>query len=118
MQTSRKSTSERMPSKAENNKVTSLVKSSEEEIKVQTPSKKVSKKGELVNQDHSSKQKLKIGRKSTSEVSYNGLPGNMMKVSISNRRLTDGNGFWSSLPSAISKIGKVCDTRQFRPIYL
>ncbi|KAI3692731.1 hypothetical protein L6452_32553 [Arctium lappa] len=98
--TSRKSTSERMPSKEESNKVTSIVKksSSKEESKVQTPEKRVTTTTrDLVDHDHSSKQKSSAG------VSY---PGNMIKVSLSNRRLTDTSGSWSSLPLSIGKLGK------------
>lgn len=108
VETPRKSTGERMPSKVENHKVTSYMKSSKEESKVNTPSKKVTKIENMINHDHSSKRKSSssVVKKSSLEVSYNGLPGNMMKVSISNRRLTDGSGSWSSLPSNIAKIGK------------
>ncbi|KAI3828962.1 hypothetical protein L1987_03074 [Smallanthus sonchifolius] len=84
--TSRKSTSERMPSK--------------EETKVQTPVNKVTK----VDDCQSSKQKSSSVRKSSSEVSNNGLPRNMVKVSLSNKRLTLTD--WSSLPSPIAKLGK------------
>nr|XP_043627339.1 uncharacterized protein LOC122598934 isoform X2 [Erigeron canadensis] len=96
----------RMPSKEGNNKVTSFVKSSKEENMVRTPAKGVTKVEDIVNHDHSSKQKLSSERKLSSEVSFKGLPGNMMKVSLSNKRLTDVNGSLSSLPFPISKIGK------------
>ncbi|KAI7744755.1 hypothetical protein M8C21_016890 [Ambrosia artemisiifolia] len=102
IQTLRKSTSERMPSI--------------EEAKIQTPVKRVTKTGGSVDNCQSSKQKLASGRKTTPEVSNNGLPGNMIKVSnkvlpgnmikvsLSNKRLalTD----WSSLPPPIAYLGK------------
>nr|GFA25601.1 hypothetical protein [Tanacetum cinerariifolium] len=45
--------------------------------------------------------------KSSAKVSANGLPGNLVKVSLSNKRLTDGGAFWSSLPSSLAKLGKM-----------
>ncbi|GJU63292.1 TonB like protein [Tanacetum coccineum] len=104
--TTRKSTSERTLSKVEHKKVATSVKSSKEENKVQTSTKRVAKIGDVINRDLSSKQNSTSGRKASSEVFKNGLPGNMMKVSISNKRLTDANSSWSSLPSTISKLGK------------
>ncbi|PWA50127.1 hypothetical protein CTI12_AA472760 [Artemisia annua] len=101
-----KSTSERTPSKMEHKKVAKSVKSSKEENKVQTSTKKVAKMGDVVDRDLLSKQKSTSGRKASSEVSKNGLPGNMMKVLISNKRLADANCSWSSLPSTISTLGK------------
>ncbi|XP_024963556.1 uncharacterized protein LOC112503789 isoform X2 [Cynara cardunculus var. scolymus] len=96
--TSRKSTSERMPSKEESNKATSFVNksSSKEESKVHTPQTRVTTTiPDLVV--HSSKQKSSAGALH---------PGNMIKVSLSNRRLTDTSGSWSSLPLSIGKLGK------------
>ncbi|KAD6453394.1 hypothetical protein E3N88_08099 [Mikania micrantha] len=86
--TSRKSTSERIPSK--------------EEPRAQTPVNKVMKTGDSVDNSQSSKHRSSSERKSSSEVSNNGLPRNMVKVSLSNKNLTD----WSSLPSPIAKLGK------------
>lgn len=91
----------------EHKKVATSVKSSKEENKVQTSTKRVAKIGDVVDRDLSSKQKSTSGRKVSSEVSKSGLPVNMMKVSISNKKLTDANCSWSSLPSTISKLGKV-----------
>ncbi|KAI3700284.1 hypothetical protein L2E82_44906 [Cichorium intybus] len=91
--TSRKSTSERMWKKEENNKV----KSSKEENKSEKiPMKRVDTIGE----------KSSNRRKLLTEVSSNGLLGNMMKVSVSNKRLTNESDSWSSLPLTISKLGK------------
>lgn len=64
--------------------------------------------GDSLDHDHSNKQKPTLGRKSTAEASTNSLPGNLVKVSLSNRRLTDASAAsWSSLPSSLSKLGKV-----------
>ncbi|KAJ9537261.1 hypothetical protein OSB04_029994 [Centaurea solstitialis] len=102
----RKSTSERMPSRDEDNRAQSLVKSSKEESKVRTPAKRATAVGDLVDPEHSNKQKPSPGRKSSAEASTNGLPGNLVKVSLSNRRLTDAGASWSSLPSSLAKLGK------------
>ncbi|KAI3814368.1 hypothetical protein L1987_19121 [Smallanthus sonchifolius] len=84
----RKSTSERMPSPYPK--------------EVKTPAKR----GETVDSSNN-KQKLSAGRKSSAEASANGLPGNLVKVSLSNRRLTDAAAAsWSSLPSSLAKLGK------------
>ncbi|XP_071697958.1 uncharacterized protein [Rutidosis leptorrhynchoides] len=93
---SRKSISERPPSKDE-----LVAKPSKE---VQTPAKR----GETVdNKNHyPDKQKPSSGRKSLSDTPANGLPGNLVKVSLSNRRLTDGGASWSTLPSPLAKLGK------------
>nr|XP_043633397.1 uncharacterized protein LOC122604577 [Erigeron canadensis] len=91
----RKSTSEKMPSTKEE----SSVKPSKE---VRTPAKK----GEMADNGHSDKPKPSPGRKSSAEASANGLPGNLVKVSLGNRRLTDGGASWSSLPSSLAKLGK------------
>ncbi|XP_076914628.1 uncharacterized protein LOC143573707 [Bidens hawaiensis] len=70
----RKSTSERMPSPSPSSK------------EVKTPAKR----GDVVDISiNNNKQKLSSGRKSTAEAPANGLPGNLVKVSLSNRRLTD-----------------------------
>nr|GFB11338.1 hypothetical protein [Tanacetum cinerariifolium] len=93
----RKFTSERTVSRDE-----PIVKSSKMESKVQTPAKRA----EVVDHDSSSKQKPSSGRKSSAEASANGLPGNLVKVSLSNRRLTKGGASCSSLPSSLAKLGK------------
>ena len=99
-QVPRKSTSERSVSREE-----PTGKSSKVESKVQTPAP--AKRAEVVDHDSSSKQKPSSGRKSSAEASANGLPGNLVKVSLSNRRLTEGGASWSSLPSSLAKLGKV-----------
>lgn len=104
--TSRISTSsDRLPSKEEN-MVQSYAKSSKGENKVQMSTKKVSANGTLDDQEKPSKQRTSVVKKSSSEVSSNGLPGNLAKVSINSRRLTDGSVSWASLPSSIAKLGK------------
>ncbi|KAL8210176.1 hypothetical protein R6Q57_006908 [Mikania cordata] len=69
--TSRKSTSERMPSK--------------EEPRVHTPVNKVTKTGDSVDNSQSSKHRSSSERKSSSEVSNNGLPRNMVKEIMKHR---------------------------------
>lgn len=93
----RKSTSERPPP----SKDESPVKPSKE---VRTPAKR----GDMVdnNDQYSNKQKPSSGRKSSADTPANGLPGNLVKVSLSNRRLTDGGASWSTLPSSLAKLGK------------
>jgi len=82
------------------------VKPSKEEQKPQMSIKKVTTNGTSVEQEKSSKQRTSIGKKSA-EVSNNGLPGNMVKISLSSRKVTDASVQWTSLPSYISKLGKV-----------
>lgn len=102
----RKSTSERMASREEDNRAQSFVKSFKEESKIRTPAKRATAVGDLVDNEHSNKQKTSSGRKSSAEASTNGLPGNLVKVPLSNRRLTEGGASWSSLPSSLAKLGK------------
>ncbi|XP_023735330.1 uncharacterized protein LOC111883220 [Lactuca sativa] len=94
--TSRKSTSERTQSKEEDNKVKLFEKSSKEESKNEKQVKKIA----------TIKEKSSNGRKSLAKASCKGLSGNMMKVSLSNKRLTNESDSWSSLPLDISKLGK------------
>ncbi|KAM7489684.1 hypothetical protein LguiB_027168 [Lonicera macranthoides] len=101
----RKSTSERLPSKVDNKAQMSL-KSSKEESKVQMSTKKVAVNGDLVDSNKSSTPRTSVGKKLSGEAANNGLPANMVKVSLSNRRLTDGNGSWTALPSSLIKLGK------------
>ncbi|KAK3204380.1 hypothetical protein Dsin_018426 [Dipteronia sinensis] len=101
----RKSTSsERLPSKEENKHQIST-KSSKEDNKVQISSKKVSSNGVLDDQEKPNKQRMSIGRKS-GELNNNGFPGNLVKVPINSKRLTDGSVSWSALPSSLAKLGK------------
>ncbi|XP_031273548.1 uncharacterized protein LOC116132007 isoform X2 [Pistacia vera] len=100
----RKSTSsERLPSKEENKVISA--KSSKEENKFQVSTKKVPANGTLDDQEKSNKLRTTIGRKS-GELNNNGLPGNLVKVPINSKRLTDGSVSWTALPSSLSKLGK------------
>ncbi|KAE9450486.1 hypothetical protein C3L33_17612, partial [Rhododendron williamsianum] len=87
----RKSTSERLPSK---------------EDKFQVPTKKATANGDLDDVDKSNKRKHSVGKKPSGEVANHGLPGNLVKVSLGNRRLTDGSVSWASLPPSLSRLGK------------
>ncbi|KAJ7947480.1 DUF936 family protein [Quillaja saponaria] len=104
--TPRKSTSavERFPSREEN-KIHLLTRSSKEENKVQMSIKKGTANGIVEDREKANKQTTSVGKKS-SEVSSNGLPRNLIKVSLNNRRLTDGSVSWASLPSSLAKLGK------------
>ncbi|KAJ7980673.1 DUF936 family protein [Quillaja saponaria] len=104
--TPRKSTStiERLPSRVEN-KIIVSTKSSKEETKVQMSIKKVTANETMEDREKANKQRIFVGKKS-SEISINGLPGNLVKVSLNSRRLTDGSVSWSSLPSSLAKLGK------------
>lgn len=101
----RRSASERLPSK-EFNKVQMSIKSSKEEDKVQMSTKRVAPNGELCIPDKSVKQKTAAIKKSPGDPTNYGLPGNLVKISYSNKKLTDGSALWSSLPSSLSKLGK------------
>ncbi|KAK4854845.1 hypothetical protein QYF36_001827 [Acer negundo] len=101
----RKSTSsERLPSKEEHKHQIST-KSSKEDNKVQISSKKGTSNGLLNDQEKPNKQRMSIGRKS-GESNNNGFPGNLVKVPINSKRLTDGSVSWSALPSSLAKLGK------------
>lgn len=84
-----------------------MVQSSKGEVKVQLSAKRVSAYGTWGDEEKPSKQTTSAGKKSSREVSSNGLPGNSVKVSLNSRRLTDGNVSWTSLPSSLAKLGKV-----------
>lgn len=99
----RKSTSERLPSKEEN-KVPRSPIPSKEENKFQVPTKKVTANGDLDDVGKSHKRINSVGKKLSGEV---GNPGNLVKMSIGNRRLTEGSVSWASLPPSLSKLGKV-----------
>ncbi|KAB2622883.1 hypothetical protein D8674_025065 [Pyrus ussuriensis x Pyrus communis] len=104
MSAPRKSIStERLPPR-EDNKMQISAKSLKEESKVQTSTKKVTTNGTLSDQDRSNKLRVSVGKKS-SDVANNGFPGNLVKVSLNNRKLTDGVP-WASLPSSVAKLGK------------
>ncbi|XP_011073840.1 uncharacterized protein LOC105158698 [Sesamum indicum] len=102
--TPRKSISESLPSK-EDNKITSS-KSTREESKLNESVKKTSISGDSLDIVKSAARTTLVGKKSSSEVAGNGFPGNLVKVSFSNRRLTDASVSWASLPSSLAKLGK------------
>ncbi|XP_059632939.1 uncharacterized protein LOC132275458 [Cornus florida] len=101
----RRSTSDRLPAKEEI-KVQKSAKSSKEENKVHVSPKKVTANGDFLELDKQNKQRTSIGKKLSGEASNHGLPGNLVKVSFNNRRLTDGSVSWASLPSSLAKLGK------------
>ncbi|KAK6116740.1 hypothetical protein DH2020_049473 [Rehmannia glutinosa] len=98
----RKSMSERLPSKEDNKIMPS--KSAREESNINGSAKKASINGDTPDIARSAART--IGKKSSGEVANNGLPGNLVKVSFSNRRLTDASVSWASLPSSLAKLGK------------
>ncbi|XP_062007220.1 uncharacterized protein LOC133724479 [Rosa rugosa] len=103
--TPRKSISnERLLSKEEH-KMQISAKSLKEENKVQQSTKKVTANGTLGDQDRSIKPRISVGKKS-SDASNNGFPGNLVKVPLNNRKLTDGGFPWPSLPSSLAKLAK------------
>ncbi|KAF5733909.1 hypothetical protein HS088_TW16G00350 [Tripterygium wilfordii] len=102
----RKSTSSERVSPRDENKAQLLTKSSKEDSKVQTSMKKVTANGTLDDNEKPNKQRSAAGKKSSGELSSNGLPGNLVKVSVNSRRLTDGSVSWGSIPSSLAKIGK------------
>ncbi|KAL2332228.1 hypothetical protein Fmac_019809 [Flemingia macrophylla] len=90
----------------EEGKFQAPTKLSKEHHKTQTSIKKANANGTTVEPENTSKQiTSSIGKKSA-EVSNSGLPGNLVKVSLSNRKVTDANIQWASLPSSISKLGR------------
>ncbi|KAL7085900.1 hypothetical protein ACP275_14G306500 [Erythranthe tilingii] len=100
----RKSVSERLPPK-EDNKMSS--KSAREESSKVNPSvKKASSiNGDAPDISNKTAARSFLGKKSPGEVA-NGLPGNLVKVSFNNRRLSDASVSWGSLPSSLAKLGK------------
>ncbi|KAL3829206.1 hypothetical protein ACJIZ3_018008 [Penstemon smallii] len=97
----RKSTNERLPSKEENKII-----STTEDSKVNLPVKKVSANGHMADSVKSAPRTSSVGKKISGEFANNGLPGNLVKVSYNNRRLTEACVSWASLPSSLSKLGK------------
>lgn len=82
-------------------------KSSKAEDKVQMSTKRVTPNGEFCSPDKLVKQKTSAMKKSPGDTENHGLPGNLVKISFSNKKLTDGSASWSSLPSSLAKLGKV-----------
>ncbi|EEF22914.1 hypothetical protein RCOM_1912900, partial [Ricinus communis] len=103
----RKSTSsERLPSK-EDNKTQLSAKSSKEENRNLISTKKVTANGNSDDQEKLNKPKTSIGKKLSGDHASNGLLGNLVKVPINGRKLTEGSVSWNSLPSSLAKLGKV-----------
>ena len=94
-----------MPSKDES-KARLSTQSSKDDDKGQMSKKKMNGNGTLDDLEKSNKQRSIAGKKS-SEVNNHGLPGNLVKVFPSSKRLTEGSISWSSLPSSLAKLGKV-----------
>ncbi|POO03589.1 hypothetical protein TorRG33x02_007940 [Trema orientale] len=104
--TPRKSTSsERLPSK-EDNKIQMSAKSSKEDNRVQMSTKKVTANGALDEQNRFDKQRTSVGKRSSGDLANNGIPGNLVKVPVNNKKLTEGSVSWASLPSSLAKLGK------------
>ncbi|CAL0322100.1 unnamed protein product [Lupinus luteus] len=89
----------------EENRIKASIKPCKEEHKTQMSVKKATANGTTAEHENSSKQRTYIGKKSP-EGSNNGFPGNLVKVSLHNRKVTDASVEWASLPSSISKLGK------------
>lgn len=104
MQAPRKSTSERLPSKEENRVISS--KSTREDTK-NASANKASANGDPVDVLKPS-ARTSMGKKSSGEAANNGLPASFVKVALTKQRLTDASVSWASLPSSLSKLGKVC----------
>ncbi|XP_065869007.1 uncharacterized protein [Euphorbia lathyris] len=104
--TPRKSTSsERLPSK-EDYKSQLSAKSFKEENRNPIATKKVTTNGILDDQEKSNKIRMSAGKKSSGDIASHGFPGNLVKVPINSKRLTEGSVSWSALPSSLSKLGK------------
>ncbi|KAK8556362.1 hypothetical protein V6N13_064398 [Hibiscus sabdariffa] len=86
---------------------------SKEETKLQTSSRSlkeeskslVSTKKMLDEQEKPNKPRTSIGKKS-GDLTNNGGLGNLVKVPINSKRLTDASVSWGSLPSSLSKLGR------------
>ncbi|KAK7245487.1 hypothetical protein RIF29_40333 [Crotalaria pallida] len=96
---------EKLPSKEES-RIQATTRPSKEEHKTQMSVKKATANGTVEEQEKSSKSRTSIGKKSP-DGSNNGFPRNLVKVSLNSRKVTDGSVQWASLPSSISKLGKV-----------
>lgn len=71
-----------------------------------TPTKKVSPNGTVDEPNRLSTSRASAVRP-ISEVSNSGIPSNFVKISTSNRKLTEASFPWSSLPLSLAKLGKV-----------
>ncbi|KAG8481302.1 hypothetical protein CXB51_026074 [Gossypium anomalum] len=101
----RKSTSSEKLLPKEENKLQTSTRSLKEESKSPVSTKKVMPNGMLDEQEKPNKPRTYIGKKS-GDLSSNGGLGNLVKVPINSKRLTDGSVSWGSLPSSLSKLGK------------
>ena len=94
-----------MPSKDET-KLPTPTRPLKEESKSQVSTKKLVANGMLNDQEKQNKKRTHVVKKS-GELTNNGGLGNLIKVPINSKRLTDGNFSWGSLPSSLSRLGKV-----------
>ncbi|MBA0840908.1 hypothetical protein Goarm_003445 [Gossypium armourianum] len=101
----RKSTSSEKLLPKEENKLQTSTRSLKEESKSPVSTKKVMPNGMLDEQEKPNKPRTYIGKKSGDLISNGGL-GNLVKVPINSKRLTDGSVSWGTLPSSLSKLGK------------
>ncbi|MBA0664322.1 hypothetical protein Goklo_004353 [Gossypium klotzschianum] len=101
----RKSTSSEKLLPKEENKLQTSTRSLKEESKSPVSTKKVMPNGMLDEQEKPNKPRTYIGKKS-GDLSSNGGLGNLVKVPINSKRLTDGSVSWGTLPSSLSKLGK------------
>ncbi|GMI64422.1 CORTICAL MICROTUBULE DISORDERING2 [Hibiscus trionum] len=104
--TPRKSTSsEKLPSK-EGTKLQICTRPLKEESRSQVSTKKPGANGMLSDHEKQNMPRTHVGKKS-GEPTNNGGLGNLVKVPINSKRLTDGSGVsWGSLPSSLSRLGK------------
>ncbi|GLU04908.1 hypothetical protein SLE2022_220360 [Rubroshorea leprosula] len=106
--TPRKSTaSERAPSKGENKfQISSKSSKEDNKVKASTKTKTVVANGTPADQEKPTVPRSSIGKKLSTEATNNGALGNLVKVSIKSKRLTEGSVSWGSLPSSLAKLGK------------
>lgn len=100
----RSTSSEKLPSREEN-RIQVPANSSKDDHSLHASSKKNAASGALDNQERSNRQKSSSGRKSSSSDAA-GFPGNLVKIPLSHKRLSEGSISWASLPSSLAKLGK------------
>ncbi|MED6144670.1 hypothetical protein PIB30_017771 [Stylosanthes scabra] len=96
--------SDKLPSKVES-RIQASTKPSKDEHKTQVSVKKGTANGIVEEQEKSSKLRTSNGKKAA-EISSSGLPGNLVRVPLNSKRVTDASVQWSSLPSSIAKLGR------------
>ncbi|TYG77890.1 hypothetical protein ES288_D02G012100v1 [Gossypium darwinii] len=102
----RKSTSSEKLSSREETKLLASTRSLKEESKSQVSTRKAVGNGMSSDHDKQNKPKTHVGNK-CGEPTNNGGLGNLVKVQINSKRLTDGSSVsWGSLPSSLSRLGK------------